>query len=108
MSLEIRWSAPALLSLAEVLEYTIVEHGERQAQKIRKQVMDAVSRLSFSPFSAPVEPISEIIGTEFRGLLVVKRIKIIYTVSDTTVNIEYIKNTYLSDLTMLERMGLEW
>ena len=67
--------------------------------------MSAVQRLSFSPFSAPVEPISEKVGIEFRGLLVNKKIKIIYTVSDTTISIEYIKNTYLSDLTMLEKMG---
>jgi len=105
MNLEIRWSAPALLSLAEVIEYTMIEHGDRQAHKIRKQVMTAVQRLSFSPFSAPVEPISEKIGIELRGLLVIKKIKVIYSVSDNSVNIEYIKNTYLSDLTMMEKMG---
>lgn len=105
MNLEIRWSVPALLSLAEVLEYTFLEHGERQAMKIRKQVMPAVQRLSMLPYSAPVEPVSEMIGVEFRGLLVINKIKIIYSVSDNVVNIEYIKNTYLYDLTMLDKMG---
>mgnify|MGYP006988975062 CR=1 FL=1 len=105
MYLEIRWSAPALLSLAEVLEYTVREHSERQAFKMRKQIMAAVQRLSCSPFSAQIEPISEKIGIEFRGLLVIKKIKIIYSVADNAVNIEYIKNTYISDLTMIERMG---
>ena len=42
MSLETRWSEPALLSLVEVLEYTLEEHGESQYTKMRKQVMDAV------------------------------------------------------------------
>ncbi len=36
-----------------------------------------------------------------------KKIKIIYSVTDNTLNIEYIKNTYLSDLTMIERMGYD-
>jgi plasmid stabilization system protein ParE len=105
MNLEIRWSAPALLSLAEVLEYTIVEHGERQAMKMRKQIMSAVKRITLTPKAAPIEPISEKVGFELRGLLVIKKIKVIYSVSDEAINIEYIKNTYLSDKTMLERMG---
>ena len=96
-----------MLSLAEVIEYTMIEHGERQAQKIRKQVMTAVQRLSIAPFSASVEPLSEKIGIEFRGLLVIKKIKVIYSLSDNAVNIEYIKNTYLSDLAMLEKMGYD-
>ena len=77
MSLEIKWSGPALLSLAEVLEYTILEHGERQALKRRKQVMSAVRRLSTTPYIAAVEPYSEKVGVELRGYLVIPRIKII-------------------------------
>ena len=45
MSLETRWSEPALLSLAEVLQYTLEEHGEGQYNKMRKQVMDAVRKI---------------------------------------------------------------
>lgn len=105
MNLEIRWSEPALLSLAEVLEYTIVEHGERQALKLRKQVMSAIQRISFSPYVAAVEPYSNRVGVELRGYVVIPRIKIIYSIEGNTLFIEYIKNTFLSDQTMLERMG---
>ena len=105
MSLEIKWSGPALLSLAEVLEYTILEHGERQALKLRKQVMSAVHRLSITPYIAAVEPYSEKVGVELRGYLVIPRIKIIYSIDESHINIEYIKNTFLSDETMLDRMG---
>ncbi len=108
MSLEIRWSEPALLSLAEVVEYTIIEHGERQALKLHKQVMEAVRRLSNTPFIAAVEPYSDKVGVDLRGYLVIPRIKIIYSVDDTHIYIEYIKNTYLSDETMLDRMGYTW
>ena len=94
-----------MLSLAEVLEYTIVEHGERQAMKMRKQIMSTVKRITLTPKATPIEPISEKVGFELRGLLVIKKIKVIYSVSDEAINIEYIKNTYLSDKTMLERMG---
>ncbi len=106
MKLEIRWSASALLSLAEVLEYTTIEHSERQAIKLRRQVMTAIQRLVIAPFSAPVEPCSEQIGVELRGLTVIKRLKIIYSVGSDAIYIEYVKNTYLSDETMLERIGL--
>ena len=71
----------------------------------RKQIMSAVQRITLTPKAAPIEPISDKVGFELRGLLVIKKIKVIYSVSDEAVNIEYIKNTYLSDKTMLERMG---
>ena len=108
MNLETRWSAPALQSLAEVLQYTLDEHGEGQYNKLRRQVMDAVRRIAQSTFSAVVEPISEKVGFELRGYKVIPRIKIIYSIIDNTVYIEYIKNTWLSEKTMLERMGYCW
>ena len=94
-----------MLSLAEVLEYTLEEHGERQYEKMRKQVMDAVRDIAQSPFTAAIEPISEIVGFELRGYKVIPRIKIIYSIVDNVVYIEYVKNTWLSEETMLERMG---
>ena len=105
MSLETRWSEPALLSLAEVLEYTLEEHGESQYTKIRKQVMDAVHKIAQTPYSAAVDPVSEKVGFEIRGYKVISKIKIMYSVVDNVVYIEYIKNTWLSEETMLKRMG---
>ena len=106
MSLETRWSEPALLSLAEVLEYTLEEHGERQYTKLRKQIMDAVRKIAISPCLAAIEPYSEKVGVELRGgYLLIPRIKIIYSIVDNVLFIEYIKNTWLSEKVMLERMG---
>ena len=108
MSLETRWSEPALLSLAEVLQYTLEEHGEGQYNKMRRQVMDAVRKIAQSPLSAAVDPISEKVGFELRSYKVIPRIKIIYSVVDDVVYIEYIKNTWLSEETILRRMGYCW
>ena len=108
MSLETRWSEQALLSLAEVLQYTLEEHGERQYRKMRRQVMDAVKQIALSPYSAAVEPVSEKVGFDLRGYKVIPRIKIIYSIIDDTVYIEYVKNTWLSEETMLKRMGYYW
>lgn len=105
MSLETRWSEPALQSLAEVLQYTFEEHGERQYYNLRKQVMDAVRSISAMPLMGSIEPYSDAVGVELRGYLVIPKIKIIYSVSDEVLYVEYIKNTYLSEQTMLERMG---
>lgn len=92
-------------SLAEVLEYTLLRFGERQAQKMREQVMDAVRHIAHYPNMAAVEPYSEKVGVELRGYLVIPRIKVIYSVADDTVYIEYVKNTFMSERTMLNRMG---
>ena len=108
MNLETRWSEPALLSLAEVLQYTLEEHGEGQYNKMRRQVMDAVGDIASSPFSAAIEPVSEKVGFELRGYKVIPRIKIIYSIVDDVIYIEYIKNTWLSEETMLKRMGYFW
>ena len=97
-----------MLSLAEVLQYTLEEHGEGQYSKMRRQVMDAVSKISQSPFAAAVDPISEKVGFELRGYKVIPRIKIIYSIVDDVIYIEYIKNTWLSEETMLKRMGYSW
>lgn len=105
MSLETRWSEPALLSLAEVLKYTLEEHGKRQYTKLRRQVMDAVRQISISPYSASIEPYSEKVGVELRGYLVIPRIKVIYSIVGDVIYIEYIKNTWLSEETMLKSMG---
>lgn len=105
MNLEVKWSEPALLSLSEVLEYTILKHGQRQAMKMRKQVMNAIHNIARSPFMAAVEPYSAKVGVELRGYLVIPRIKVIYSIVDDVVYIEYIKNTFLSERTMLNRMG---
>ena len=94
-----------MLSLAEVLQYTLEEHGERQYTKLRKQVMNAVRKLSASPYLAAIEPYSDKVGVELRGYLVIPRIKIIYSVVGDILYIEYIKNTWLSEETMLKRMG---
>ena len=108
MSLETRWSEPALLILAEVLLYTLEEHGEGQYNKMRRQMMDAVRNIAQSPLSAAVEPISEKVGFELRGYKVIPRIKIFYSIVDDVIYIEYIKNTWLSEETMLKRMGYCW
>lgn len=105
MSLEIRWSKPALLSLAEVLDYTLEEFGELQYHKLRKQIKGAVGKISASPYIAAIEPYSDKVGVELRGYLLIPRIKIIYSVVDNVLYVEYIKNTWLSEATMLERMG---
>jgi len=105
MNLEIRWSELALLSLAEVLDYTLDTHGERQYNKLRKQVMEAVRQISISPYIAAVESYSAKVGVELRGYVLIPRIKIIYSIVDNTLYIEYIKNTWLSERTMLKRMG---
>ena len=82
MSLETRWSEPALLSLAEVLQYTLEEHGQGQYNKMRRQVMNGVRKIAQTPYSAAIDPVSEKVGFEIRGYKVIPQIKIMYAVVD--------------------------
>jgi len=97
-----------LLSLAEVLQYTLEEHGEGQYNKMRRQVMDAVRKIAKTPYTAAIDPVSEKVGFEIRSYKVISKIKIMYSVVDNVVYVEYIKNTWLSEETMLRRMGYFW
>ena len=49
-----------------------------------------------------------LLSFELRGYKVISKIKIMYSVVDNIVYIEYIKNTWLSEETMLKRMGYVW
>ena len=53
-----------------------------------------------------VDPLSEKIGVEYRSILVIPEIKIIYCVLQDTIQIEYVKNSRIDDETMLKNMGL--
>lgn len=97
-----------MLSLAEVLQYTLEEHGEDQYNKMRRQVMDAVRKIAKTPYTAAIDPVSEKVGFEIRSYKVISKIKIMYSVVDNVVYVEYIKNTWLSEETMLRRMGYFW
>lgn len=97
-----------MLSLAEVLQYTLEEHGEGQYNKMRRQVMDAVRKIAKTPYTAAIDPVSEKVGFEIRSYKVISKIKIMYSVVDNVVYVEYIKNTWLSEETMLRRMGYFW
>ena len=55
--------------------------------------MDAVHKIALSPFIAGVDPISKKVGFELRGYKVISRIKIMYSIVDGVINIEYVKNT---------------
>lgn len=97
-----------MLGLAEVLQYTLEEHGEGQYNKMRRQVMDAVRKIAKTPYTAAIDPVSEKVGFEIRSYKVISKIKIMYSVVDNVVYVEYIKNTWLSEETMLRRMGYFW
>jgi len=46
-------------------------------------------------------------GTEYRSILVISEIKLLYTVSEDTLFIEFVKNARMDDATMLEKLNQE-
>ena len=106
MNLQIRWTPVALQSLSEVLEYTFEEFGESQLRKLINQIYAVVRRVEVFPFLGKQETeLIEATGVEYRSVIVIKEIKLLYTIVDDTIFIEFIKNTRLDDATMLAKLN---
>ena len=105
MNLQVLWTHIALQSLSEVLEYTYTEFGERQLRKLATQIYAVCSRLATFPLSGKREiAITKTTGIEYRSILVIKEIKLLYTICDDTLFIEFVKNTRMDDSTMLAKL----
>ena len=107
MNLQVKWTLVALQSLSEVLEYTFEQFGERQLRKLTKRINSTVLRILFFPKIGKPEPyVSDLIGVEFRSLVVLKKIKLYYTLSNEIVFVEFIKNTNMDEDTMIKKLQL--
>ena len=108
MNLHILWTPIALQSLSEVFVYTYTEFGERQLRKLTSQIYSATRRISAFPHSGKLETaISEATGVEYRSMVVISEILLLYTVMDDTIYIEYVKNTRQDDSTILKKLSEE-
>lgn len=106
MSLQIQWTPIALQSLSEVFEYTYKTFGERQLRKLTRRIHDVTHRLvSFPLLGKREENLIEATNIEYRSIVVISEIKLLYTISDNSLFIEYVKNTKMDDATMLEKIN---
>ena len=105
MNLQVLWTPIALQSLSEVFEYTHKEFGERQLHKLASQIYAVCGRLAIFPLSGKRESeLAKATGIEYRSIIVIKELKLLYTICDNTLFIEFVKNTRMDDTTMLERL----
>ncbi len=105
MSLQIRWTPIALQSLSEAFEYTYSEFGEDRLRKFCSEIYTATRRIAAFPQSGKSEDcISNDLGIDYRSTLVIKEIKLIYTIRQETIYIEYVKNSRQDDATMLQKL----
>jgi len=108
MNLRIQWTPIALLSLSEVFEYTFEEFGERQLRWLKTQISTTARRIATFPGLGKREAdLVEATGIEYRSIHVISEIKLLYTVSDDSIFIEFIKNAQMDDSTMLEKLNQE-
>ena len=107
MNLPIKWTPLALQSLSDVFEYTCDIFGEQQLHKLRGKVSDATRLLSLFPLAGKKEiELSEDLKTDYRSIVVIKEIKLIYTVTYDEVFIEYVMNTRQSEATVANLLEL--
>lgn len=107
MSSHIEWTATAQQSLEYVFEYTYGEFGERQLRRLHRQILNTVRRIVSFPQMGPVESFSKLTGKEYRGVIVIKEIKVIYSIIPDGIRIEYIKNTRLDEATLLDALFIK-
>lgn len=101
MNLPIKWTPLALQSLSDVFEYTFNIFGGSQLLKLRGQISDATRLLSLFPLAGKKEiELSEKLKTDYRSIVVIKEIKLIYTTTSDGVFIEYVMNTRQSETTI--------
>lgn len=94
MSLHIKWTQIALQSLSDVFEYTFAMFGQRQLTRLRNSISKTTNLLASFPLAGKRETtISECLNIEYRSIIVIKEIKLVYTCSADTVFIEYVWNT---------------
>ena len=106
MNLQILWTSIALQSLSEVFEYTFSEFGEHQLRKLTSQIYHTTHRIAAFPKLGRFEDeISEAMGVEYRSIQVINEIFLLYTISDETIFIEFVKNTRMDDATMLAKLS---
>jgi len=106
MSLQIQWTHIALQSLSEVSDYTFFEFGERQLRKLSNRINSTTRHISFFPLLGKHEKrLSKQTGIEYRSIVIIKEIKLYYTVNNGIIFVEYIKNTKMNDKTMLEKIS---
>jgi plasmid stabilization system protein ParE len=106
MNLHIQWTPVALLSLSEVFEYTFEMFGERQLRKLKTQISSTARRIATFPGLGKCEAaLIEATGIEYRSIPVVSEIKLLYTVSEDTLFIEFVKNARMDDSTMLGKLN---
>ena len=106
MNLNIEWTPIALQSLSDVFEYTFEEFGERQARKLTSQIYKVVRRLSAFPMIGELdEECTKEFGVEYRHIVVISQISLMYTIVDDTVYIEYVRNARLDDSTVWDKMS---
>ena len=106
MNLQILWTPIALQSLSEVFEYTYEMFGEQQLQKLSHKIIDTTRRIAAFPLSGKLETnLFEETGIEYRSTLVINEIKLLYTISNNELFIEYVKNNRMDDATVLERIN---
>ena len=106
MNLNIEWTPVALQSLDEVYEYTFEEFGKAQVRKLTNQIYSATRRIAAFPMAGTIdEDCTEEFGVEYRRIVVISEISLLYTIVDDTIFIEYVRNARLDDATVWDRLS---
>ena len=102
MNLQVKWTLVALQSLSDVLDYTFGQFGERQLRKLTKRINSSVFGIMLFPkIGKPESYVANLTGVDFRSVVVLKKIKLYYTLSNDILFVEFIKNTNMDDGTMI-------
>lgn len=84
---QIHWSKRAERSYGKIIDYIAAQFGKPRARKYVTGVYTEVEKLPANPRLGQVEPLLEAARHEFRRLVIEDLTKVIYRITDTSIEI---------------------
>ena len=105
MNREIHWSKRAEKSYGKIIGYVTEEFGKTRAKRYVATVYAEVNKLGTNPGIGQIEPLLEGARYDFRRLVVEDLTKIIYRVTDDSIEIADVWDARQDPQELVERMN---
>lgn len=101
---QINWSKRAERSYGQILDYIAGEFGKTRAKKYAVKVFVDVSKLPTNPRLGQEEPLLEGARYEFRRLVIEDLTKVIYRITDDSIEIADVWDTRQDPKELVQRL----
>ena len=85
--MEVIWRPEADQQFSDIIDYLIIEAGEKTAERIAEKILRVVVKLTLHPGIGKIEPVLEGMSYAYRSIVADKNYKIIYCVDQSAIHI---------------------